>query len=250
MSTRAVGSFFALLVFLGSAVSIRGQATESKGAEPRSQASDSTPDFSGVWTRRGEPNARYLIYGFSADELPMTPWALERYKANKPSFGPRMETDTNDPTYDCYLPGIPRIYAHPAAFEFIHTPGRVIQYFEYDGFVRQIWTDGRPHLKIEDSSELLWMGDSIGHWEADTLVVDTTDFNDKTWLDRAGHPHSEELHLTERIRRVDKNSLQIDLTIEDPKAYTKPITTRMNYQLKPDWHILEHACTDFPKPKP
>ncbi len=248
MSTRSCLSLGAALLIFLSAGLLSGQSNASNTAAP--QAPAATPDFSGVWTRRGSADTRYMLYGFSADELPMTSWALDKYKANKPSFGPHMVTDTNDPTYDCYLPGIPRIYVHPAAFEFIHAPGRVIQYFEYDGFVRQIWTDGRPHLKIEDSGELLWMGDSIGHWEGDTLVVDTTNFNDKTWLDRAGHPHSEELHLSERIRRVDKNSLQIDMTIEDPKAYTKPIKALMNYQLRPDWHILEHACTDFPRPTP
>jgi hypothetical protein len=92
------------------------------------------------------------------------------------------------------------------------------------------------------------MGDSIGHWEGDTLVVDTIDFNDKTWLDRAGHPHSEELHVMERIRRMDHDNLRIDLTIEDPKAYTQPITSQLNYQLKPEWSIHEHACTDYPRP--
>ena len=248
MSTYSCPSLGAVLLTFISVSLLCGQSNTSNSAAP--QAPGSAPDFSGVWTRRGGTDTRYMIYGFSGDELPMTPWALDRYRANKPSFGPRMVTDTNDPTYDCYLPGIPRIYVHPAAFEFIQTPGRVIQYFEYDGFVRQIWTDGRPHLKIEDSGELLWMGDSIGRWEGDTLVVDTTNFNDKTWLDRAGHPHSDELHLTERIRRVDRNSLQIDMTIEDPKVYTKPIKALINYQLRADWHILEHACTDFPRPTP
>jgi hypothetical protein len=247
MLTRACGSLLALFAVLASASLLRAQTAEPR--ESKAQTPAASPDLSGVWNRRGVPNARYFGYGFSADELPMTPWALERFKANKPSFGPHMVVDTNDPTYDCYLPGIPRIYVHPTAFEIIQTPGRVIQYFEYDGFVRQIWTDGRPHLKIEDPHERLWMGDSIGHWEGDTLVVDTTDFNDKTWLDRAGHPHSEDLHVMERIRRVDHTSLQIDLTIEDPKAYVRPITAQMIYQLRPDWHILEHACTDFPRPE-
>ena len=178
----------------------------------------------------------------------MTPWALEKFKANKPSFGPHSVADTNDPTYDCNLPGIPRIYVHPAPFEIVQTPGRVLMLFEYDAFVRQIWTDGRPHTKDLDPSERLWMGDPIGHWEGDTLVVDTIDFNDKTWLDRAGHPHSEDLHVTERIRRIDHVNLRIDLTIEDPKAYTQPITSQINYQLKPGWSLHEHACTDYPRP--
>ena len=139
MSARTSPFLGAVLLTFVSASLLCGQSNASNSAAP--QAPSSTPDFSGVWTRRGSADTRYMLYGFSGDELPMTPWALDRYKANKPSFGPHQVTDTNDPTYDCYLPGIPRIYVHPAAFEFIHTPGRVIQYFEYDGFVRQIWAE-------------------------------------------------------------------------------------------------------------
>lgn len=247
MSTRAFCSFLALLAVLTSAPLLHSQIAES--AEAKTQAPASTQDLSGVWTRRGSPNQRYLGYGFTADELPMTPWALEKFKANKPSFGPHAVADTNDPAYDCNLPGLPRIYVHPTVFEIINTPGRVLMIFEYDSVVRQIWTDGRPHRKDLDPSERLWMGDPIGHWEGDTLVVDTVNFNDKTWLDRAGHPHSEELHVIERMRRVDHTNLRIDLTIEDPKAYTQPITSQLNYQLKPDWKLNEHACTDYPRPE-
>lgn len=246
MSFRALGFLLAVLLVLSGVTLLRAQNPDSK--EPKAEAATSLPDFSGVWNRRGDRNTRYFGYGFSPEELPMTPWALERFKNNKPSFGSHGVVDPNDPTYDCYLPGIPRIYVHPAPFELIETPGRVIQYFQYDGFVRQIWTDGRPHLKMDDPDDRLWMGDSIGHWEGDTLVVDTTGFNDKTWLDRAGHPHSDQLHEMERIHRVDQKTLQIDLTIEDPIAYTQPITAKMIYQLEPKWHIEEHACTDYPRP--
>ena len=251
MSTRAFGYLLAVLAISGCAGLLRAQTPASRDTKPASAASAtaaSAPDLSGVWNRRGTPATRYLGYGFTAGELPMTPWALEKFKANKPSFGPHSVADTNDPTYDCNLPGIPRIYVHPPPFEIVQTPGRVVMLFEYDSFVRQIWTDGRPHTKDLDPSERLWMGDPIGHWEGDTLVVDTIDFNDKTWLDRAGHPHSEELHVVERIRRPDHDNLRIDLTIEDPKAYTQPITSQLNYQLKPDWSLREHACTDYPRP--
>jgi hypothetical protein len=247
MSTRAFCFLFVLLALVPSAVYLRAQNADSHDA--KAQAPATTPDFSGVWSRRGGPNMRYLGYGFQAEELPMTPWALEKYKANKPSFGPHMVADTNDPTYDCYLPGLPRIYAHPTLFEFVHTHGRVLQFFEYDNVLRQIWTDGRQHPKEIDPDERLWMGDSIGHWEGDILVIDTTGFNDKTWLDRAGHPHSDELHVTERFQRTAHENLRLDLTIEDPKAYTKPITSTINYQLRPDWKINEHACTEYPRPQ-
>ena len=131
--------------------------------------------------------------------------------------------------------------------EIFHTPSKVAILKENGGWSRIYLNLG--HLPADELYPMFY-GDSIGHWEGDTLVVDTTDFNDKTWLDRAGHPHSEKLHVMERMRRMDQKSLQIDLIIEDPKAYTKPITSQLNYQLRPDWHILEHACTDYPRPEP
>jgi hypothetical protein len=114
-------------------------------------------------------------------------------------------------------------------------------FFEFNHFVRQIYTDGRDHDK---NLAPLWMGDSIGKWDGDTLVVDTTNFNDKTWLDRGGHPHSEALHLTERIRRVDHDTLEVEFTIDDPKAYTKPWTGKQYFQLRPKWNIMELICED------
>jgi hypothetical protein len=244
--TRAFRFLLTFLAALPAVSLLHAQTAEPREAKAQTQAS--SPDLSGIWNRRGSANTRYLGYAFTKDEPPMTPWALERFKANRPSFGPHGVVDPNDPTYSCFLPGLPRIYVHPPPFEILQMQGRVIMLFEYDSYVRQIWTDGRQHPQNVDPDERLWMGDSIGHWEGDTLVVDTTDFNDKTWLDRAGHPHSEELHVVERIRRIDHDNLRIDLTILDPKAYTQPINSQLNYQLKPDWSIHEHACTDYPKP--
>jgi hypothetical protein len=178
----------------------------------------------------------------------MTPWSIAKFKANKPSFGPRAAEESNDPvnpttgnSVGCAPPGVPRIYLHPFPFEIIQIPGRVLMFFEFDHHVRQIYTDGRGHR--EDIGPT-WMGDSIGKWEGDTLVVDTVNFNDKSWIDRAGHPHSDALHLTERIRRPAHDALEIDLLIDDPKAYTKPWTGKLFFQLKPDWNIMELVCLD------
>lgn len=211
-------------------------------------SSATTPDISGVWNMRGGPNARYLSYSLSKDEPPMTPWAEERFKLTKPSFGPRAVEDSNDPVnpttisaVGCFPPGMPRLYLQPFPMEIIQVPGRVIMMFEFSHFIRQIYTDGRKH-----NTDLgpTWLGDAIGHWDGDTLVVDTIGFNDKTWLDRGGHPHSTELHLTERIRRVNHDTLQDDLTIEDPKAYTKPWGGMLTFQLRPTWNITEMICED------
>ncbi len=157
------------------------------------------PNISGVWNVRGSPATRYLSYSFSKDDPPMTPWAEERFKATKPSFGPRAVEDSNDPVnpttlsaVGCFPPGMPRMYLQPFPMEIIQVPGRVIMLFEFNHFIRQIFTDGRPHNTALGPT---WLGDSIGHWDGDTLVVDTIGFNDKTWVDRAGHPHSTDMHL-------------------------------------------------------
>jgi hypothetical protein len=207
-----------------------------------------TPDLSGVWTMRTSPTTRYLLGTFTPNDPPMTEWARQRMKLNKPSFGPAGVADSNDPvnptTIDavgCFPPGVPRIYLHPFPVEIVQTPGRVLLIYEFNHFIRQIFTDGRKH-----STDLgpTWMGDSIGKWEGDTLVADTIGFNDKTWLDRAGHPHSEQLHLVERFRRSDANTLTVDLTIEDPIAYTQPLKSQLTFQLKPNWNITEMICED------
>lgn len=247
MRMRFMGSLFALTGALALAAAAHAQtAAPSSPAKPKAAT---TPDLTGVWRQYAPPGAReYALYSFSKDEPPMTPWGEARFRAAKPSFGPRAVGDSNDPTnpttgnsIGCSPPGVPRIYLHAFPMEIIQTPGRVIMMFEFDHFVRQIWTDGRGH---DENLAPLWMGDSIGHWEGDTLVVDTTNFNDKTWFDRGGHPHSDQLHLVERIRRTDKNTLEIDMTVEDPKAYTKPWEGKQFFQLKPDWHIMEMVCVD------
>ena len=175
----------------------------------------------------------------------MTAWGEAQYKAAKSSFGTTAYplAETNDPLYhDCTPPGFPRIFLHPFPMQIVQTPGEVIMLFEYDSMRHQIFTDGRPH---DTTLGPLWMGDSIGHWEGDTLVADTVNFNDKTWLDRIGHPHSDALHVIERIRRVDHDHLEDEITIDDAKAYTKPWTGRIVFALKPKWTLAEEFCEDI-----
>jgi hypothetical protein len=141
----------------------------------------------------------------------------------------------------CYPPGVPRIYLFNVPMEIFAVPGRVLIVHEFGHYIRQIWTDGRPHPSDPNPS---WMGDAIGRWEGNTLVVDTIGFNDKTWLDQVGHPHSDALHLVERIRRTAPDMLQIDFTFDDPKAYTKPWTGTKQFKLRPDWQISEYVCEE------
>jgi len=221
----------AVLVF---AVCAFAQSPAGRSA-PKSPAGFSPRDLSGVWMER--QNAAT----FSSEEPPLMPWAEEKYKSVRPGYGPRATPDSEDPILNCQPPGVPRIMLIPFPMQVIQIPGEVIMLFEYDHYIRHIYLNRRVHPKELD---LTWMGDSIGWWEGDTLVVDTAGLNDKTWLDQVGHPHSDALHVVERIRRVGRDTLQDDLTIDDPKAYKKPWTGRQVFKLRPSWHLLEYVCAD------
>jgi hypothetical protein len=205
------------------------------GDIPNPQKGFSARDLSGVWMERQS------IAVFSAGEPPFQPWAEEKYKFAKPGYGPRATPGSQDPILNCLPPGVPRIMIIPFPMQIIQIPGEIVMLFEYDHYIRHIHMDRRAHPKELD---LTWMGDSIGWWEGDTLVVDTAGLNDKTWLDQVGHPHSDALHVVERIRRVDRDTLQDDLTIDDPKAYKSAWSGRQIFKLKPSWHLLEYVCAD------
>jgi len=200
-------------------------------------------DFSGVWTGVNLPGtAEWAINTFSKELPEMTAWGQARFDAAKPQRGPRgvPVAETDDLVYKCFPPGTPRIYIHPFPMEIIQLPGRVLMVFEYDHLIRQIYTDGREHRTDLAPS---YMGDSIGHWEGDTLVVETTNFNDRTWIDRIAVPHSEEMRLIERLHLNEQGQLQIDLRIEDPIALAKPWVFSRYYG-KTDWTIEELVCED------
>jgi hypothetical protein len=223
------------------------QTDQSSGNPKPAAASAPAPvhDLSGVWNMHALPaQRRYLGATYTADPPAMTAWGTDKYNANKPSNGPRTHSlkETDDPVLrDCLPPGTPRIYLQPFPFQIVQTPKEIIMIFEYDHTVRQIFTDGRPH---PGDITPTYMGNSIGKWEGDTLVVDTVGFNEKTWLDRDGHSHSDQLHIVERFHRVDRDNMTVDIDIQDPKALAKPWDTQLNFQLKPDWDLEELACTD------
>jgi hypothetical protein len=202
------------------------------------QGQAKTPDITGVWSARG-----LSATIFSKGDPLMTDWAKETYAKAKPSFGPKSVTlaETDDPVYKCFPPGVPRVYFHPFPVQIIAAPKMLLMYFEYDHTMRRIYLDGRKH---NEDIEATWMGDSIGHWEGDTLVVDTTNHNPKSWIDRLGHPHSEQLHVTEKFKKTAADNLQVDVTIEDPKAYKEPFSVTFNMQAKPNWEIAEQNCVD------
>ncbi len=219
---------------------------QSKGRVP-AQSPPATPqtepaphDFSGVWNWT---SGIYAYAAFAKDDPPMTPWGQAQYDAAKPSQGAHgvKLSETNDKVYKCAPPGMPYIYIQLFPMQIVQTPTEVIEIFEYDHIVRHIFIDGRKHPADLTPS---YNGHSIGHWEGDTLVVDTIGLNGKNWLDRVGHPESDQMHIVERIHRVDEKTLQVHLTFDDPKSYTKPWSAQVGFRLHPDWDILEHVCED------
>jgi len=219
----------------GEALSME-KAAKPVGPLPAGQGAD----LRGVWMRRYEH--RYENYAFTEEPPAMTPWAAERFSASKPAFGPDAVpvAETNDPIYRCLPPGVPRIYAHPAPFEIFQHTDRVVIVYEFQHEVRQVYTDGRGHREGRPAS---WMGDPIGHWEGETLVVESTHFNDKTWIDRRGVPHSDQLQVTERIYRSGDDELTVDLRVEDPVAFSEPWTARRIFD-RVGWTLEENVCVD------
>ena len=210
----------------------------------RSSKPAHTGDLTGVWYPSSVNTFNFIwtdVQGHTLSALPLTPWGQERIKGNHPIGGEYTALTSNDPNNECLPPGVPNIYTHAYPIEVLEVPGRTLLYFEYMHIVRQIFTDGRAHPQDVNPT---WMGDSTGKWEGDTLVVDSTGFNDKTWLDVSGHPHSEALHVVERLHRPDHDTLLIDIAFDDPQAYTGTLKTQRKYILKPDWNIMEYVCED------
>lgn len=219
MSNYRTGS-----MFVGAALALLLPAVFAQNANPSKSAA--APDFTGVWLVDHFQPALFS----KGTTPPFTPWGAEQFK--------KADTAVNDPNLACLPHGIPRLMYVPLPIEIFQVSGRVLMYVEAGNQLRQIHLD-RGHR--EDIGPT-YNGDSIGKWEADTLVIDTVGFNNITWLDHAGLPHSEELHVVERIRRADHNTLVDDFTIDDPKAYTKSWTASQTYHLKPGWEIAEYVC--------
>ena len=177
-------------------------------------------DLSGIWFARA---ARGTNFSLSASSPPMTPWAQQRHDAAKPGLGPRGKPLGNDPMMICDPMGFPRImFWTNYPIEILQRPERTIMFFDWFYTYRTIWTDGRD---LDPDADARWYGNSVAKWEGDTFVVRSTGFDDRSWLDADGHPHSEDMRLEERYRRVDRDTIELRMTITDPKAYTRPWTS-------------------------
>jgi hypothetical protein len=196
-------------------------------------------DLSGVWQYQGKGGAE--SFAEERNFPPMTPWAKAKFDEEIPGYGSRARAGGNDPILQCDPIGFPRVMFMPTPTEFVNAPGRVLQFFEREHEWRPIWTDGRPLPEDTDSA---WYGHAIGHWEGDyTLVVESSGFNEKTWLTPAGYPHTEEMRTTERFQRIDHDTILYFVTVVDPKAYTKPIEGRhVTLKLRPKLEIEELPC--------
>ena len=243
MQNRQAVVIPALVAALTFSAALLGQSNGQPPVQPaaaKAQTSAATTDISGVWNAM---RGNYDTASFSRGDPPMTPWGQAQFNAAKPSQGPRgvKLPETTDRVYKCFPPGMPYIYLQLFPMQIVQTPKEVIELFEYDHMVRHIFIDGRKH---PDDVTPSYNGHSIGHWEGDTLVVDTIGLNGKMWLDRVGHPDSDQMHIIERIHRVDDKTLQVDFTFDDPKSYVKPWTALMRFRLRPDWNIIEDICED------
>jgi hypothetical protein len=223
-------------------------------AAPAPRAADGKPDLSGFWdvlhNRPCPPEGcadmfipeEFLDIGFSLKGgLPYQPWAAAIVKKRTE------ENRKDDPNSKCLPTGIVRMYTTPLFRKFVQTPGLLIILNERESAFRQIFTDGRP---LPSDPQPAWNGYSSGKWEGDTLVVQTIGFRDGTWLDAAGSPLTEAGKITERIHRVNFGKLEIEITVDDPKAYTKPWTVKLTQILTPDTDILDYYCTENEKDGP
>ena len=166
------------------------------------------------------------------------------FDANLPGYGPRRQMQRNDPIGRCEPMGLPRhlnteIVAPHATFEIVQTPGRVLQFFEYRHDWREIWVDGRALPALADTWPK-WNGYSVGRWEGDAFVVESIGFDDRSWLDKLGYPHSEQMRLVERYRRIDAETLELRMTVIDPLVYAEPFESdikrfRLNREKADGW---------------
>ena len=219
---------------------------------PAPRLANGKPDFTGTWESRGGPSGRLggpFLQSLTPDAppvatfvdagrnmkggLPYTPWAAELRKQRMARFS------QDNPDAQCLPMGFLQTHTHSQPRRIVQTKDDVIIMYEANQGLRQIFTDGRT---LPEDPNPQWEGYSVGRWDGDTLVVESLGFRDEGWLDVNGSPFTSGLRLTERYRRVNYGRMEIDLTINDPKAYTQPFTLRVNWRLEPDQQLIEFIC--------
>jgi hypothetical protein len=208
-------------------------STQTAPAPPPKPAGPSTPLVPGNFG----PSQFFNIGSTLPDGLPFTPWAAALRKE-------RVTNNAKDnPDAHCLPMGLMQFHTHPQPRKIVQTKDLIVIMYEANYGLRQIFLDGRPLPKADDV-EPWWYGYSVGHWDGDTLVVETTGFRDDVWLDVEGSPLTSTGKMTERFRRPDLGHLQIEITVEDPKAYTHPWTVKINQRLMPNAELIEFICDE------
>jgi hypothetical protein len=215
---------------------------------PTPRTLDGKPDFSGIWEpERNRPcppggcpdmeiPQEFINIGFSLrDGAPYQPWAAQAKRARTGENG------KDDPVSQCLPGGVVKLHTTPQLRKIIQIQGLLVTLNEMEGQYRQIFIDGRP---LPDINKPSFNGYSVGKWEGDTLVVETTGFPDGMWLDRSGSPMTDAAKITERFRRINYGTMQIDVTIDDAKAYTRPWTIKLTQHIVLDTELIEYICTE------
>ena len=225
------------------------QRTTSAATKAIPRTADGKPDLSGVWIAGSQPlllgeaeAAKIRAADAAAGRPPFQrepPPYKPEYEAKRQEYVARRGID--DPMARCLLTGVPRVTVRPLPFQIVQTKDLVVILYEIHHAFRIIPTDGRPH---PDDLEPSYMGESVGRWEGDTLVVDVIGFNEKTWLQGVGTLHSEKLRVIERYTRDTADSIVYDVTIEDPVVFTKPWRMQEILHLRPGERIREYECIE------
>jgi len=222
-------------------------------AAPVPRTADGTVDLTGVWQNLwfyagrigqppvsppGEPPASTFsdIGAGYENGLPLQPWAAELLAER------RAQNSKDNPDAWCLPMGIMQFHEHPQPRKIIQTPDVILILYEGNAGIRQIFTDGRS--LPDNDPQPWWYGYSVGHWEGDTLVVQTSALRDGGWLDIYGSPQTDAARITERFRRLSYGELKIDVTIDDPKAYTEPFSVRVNQRIVPGGELIEFVCNE------
>jgi hypothetical protein len=229
---------------------------------PAPRASNGKPDLSGIWQAEGAPFKELVKYvpdngvngvgesdpslyffnvlaDFKPEEAPLQPAAVVGLRQAGETIGKGGPASLCLPTSP-----VPIAEVEPSPFKIVQTPGLMLFLYEADTAFRQIYLDGRKH---PDNPQPSWLGYSVGRWEGDALVVDAIGLSDKTPLDIVGHPHSDAMRVTERFHRRDFGHMDVQITIDDPKTYTRPFTYKFIDRLLPDTDLIESFCTENEK---
>jgi len=264
MRTRFVSSLIVAAALLSTVMPALAQGARG-AAQPSAQApayraprtKDGKPDLNGLWQAVNTANwdiephsaAAGPFYQLGAaystppgtgivegGTIPYKPAALQKKKEN---FAKRM---TLDPEIKCYLPGVPRAMYMPYPFRIVQGTDHILMSFEYAGALRTIYMKNQTEAPADS-----WMGWSNGKWEGETLVIDSTGFNDLSWFDRSGNFHSDKLHVVERITAIGPDHLNYEATIEDPDTFTRPwkISMPLYRRKEPNAQLLEFKCIEF-----